>query len=307
MGGAPSDGPHRVVYVRHPGDVVGVVVGAGLLAVSGWIASSGTVSVVEAGLFHAVNGLPSWLYKPVWLVMQLGSLAAGLLTYFAGLGLKHLVGRARPAALIDDVIGRGPHATGLGFPSGHAAVSFALTATAVPFLARRWRRVIRVLPLTVGLARMFVGAHLPLDVVGGYALGFTVAALVHLAAGAPSGRITADQVRAALSRAGIAVASVWPARVDARGSTPFFAERTDGDGLFVKAVGPDQRDADFSFKTYRFVAYRGLDDEKPIRSAKRQIEVEALLDLLAAKAGVRTPAVVGRDGSTSYVRSLRNG
>ena len=149
---------------------------------------------------------------------------------------------------------------------------------------------------------MFVGAHLPLDVVGGYALGFTVAALGHLAAGAPSGRITADQVRAALSRAGIAVASVRPAKVDARGVDRFFAEKTDGDGLFVKAVGPDQRDADVLFKTYRFVAYRGLDDEKPFRSAKRQIEVEALLDLLAAKAGVRTPAVVAlaelEDGTT---------
>src|SRR6185312_6522375 len=50
---------------------------------------------------------------------------------------------------------------------------FALTATAVPFLARRWRRVIWVLPLTVGFARVFVGAHFPLDVAGRFALGWT--------------------------------------------------------------------------------------------------------------------------------------
>jgi hypothetical protein len=38
---------------------------------------------------------------------------------------------------VNDVIVRGAAAHGLGYPSGHAAVSFALTATAVPFLARR--------------------------------------------------------------------------------------------------------------------------------------------------------------------------
>src|SRR5215467_8514233 len=219
-------------------------------------------------------------------------LTAGLVAYYSALGLKDLVDRRRPPALLTEVIVRGPAAHGLGFPSGHSAVSFALTATAVPFLARRWRRVIWVLPLTVGFARVFVGAHLPLDVVGGFALGWTAGALVHLVAGAPSGRVTADQVEQALRRAGLDVAAVRPAKVDARGSTPFFAQTADGGTIFVKAVGADQRDADLLFKLWRSVAYQNLDDEKPFRSAKRQIEVEALLDLLAARAGVRTPEVV---------------
>jgi len=286
-----------------------------LVAACSLIASLESVSDVESGLFHAVNSLPSWLYGPLWLVMQLGSLgaifavtalaallrrfrlalellAAGLVAYYAAKGLKDLVGRARPAALLNDVIVRGHDAPGLGFPSGHSAVAFALTATAVPFLARRWRRVIWVLPLTVGFARVFVGAHLPLDVVGGFALGWTAGALVHLVAGAPSGRVTAGQVEQALRRAGLDVAAVRPAKVDARGSTPFFAQTADGGTIFVKAVGADQRDADLLFKLWRSVAYQNLDDEKPFRSAKRQIEVEALLDLLAARAGVRTPEVV---------------
>jgi undecaprenyl-diphosphatase len=229
-------------------------------------------------------------------------LAAGLVAYYAAIGLKHLVGRGRPAALVSDVIVRGAAAHGLGFPSGHAAVSFALTAVAVPFLARRWRRVIWVLPLTVGFARVFVGAHFPLDVAGGFALGYTVGALVHLVAGAPSGRVTPGQVESALRRAGIDVVAVRPANVDARGSTPFFAETGPGAMVFVKAVGADQRDADFLFKLWRSLAYRNLDDEKAFRSAKRQIEVEALHDLLAARAGVRTPGVVAlselADGTT---------
>src|SRR6516162_1324521 len=315
----------RTFYTRHPGDVVRVAVGAVLVAACSLVASLESVSGVEAGLFHAVNSLPSWLYGPLWLVMQLGSLAAvfvvaalaglfrrfrfalellvaGLVAYFSAIGLKNLVDRGRPGGLVTDVMVRGPQARGLGFPSGHAAVSFALTATAVPFLARRWRRVIWVVPLTVGFARVFVGAHFPLDVAGGFALGYTVGALVHLVAGAPSGRVTPGQVGEALQRAGIDVTAVRPASVDARGSTPFFAETACGGTVFVKAVGADQRDADLLFKLWRSLAFQNLDDEKPFRSAKRQIQVEALLDLLAARAGVQTPDVVAlselEDGTT---------
>ena len=322
----PETAGQRTLYVRHPGDVVRVTLGAVLVTACSLIASLESVSDVETGLFHAVNSLPSWLYGPLWLVMQLGSLgavfavaalaallrrfrlglellAAGLLAYYSAIGLKHLVGRARPAELVSDVIVRGSAAShGLGFPSGHAAVSFALTATAVPFLARRWRRVIWILPLTVGFARVFAGVHFPLDVAGGFALGYTMGALVHLVAGAPGGRVTAGQVEQALRRAGIDVTAVRPAKVDARGSTPFLADTADGAAVFVKAVGADQRDADLLFKLWRSLAYRDLDDEKPFRSAKRQIEVEALLDLLAARAGVRTPDVVAlselEDGTT---------
>jgi undecaprenyl-diphosphatase len=323
--GRPTPDRERTSYTRHPGDVVRVAVGLVLVAACSVVASVESVSGVETGLFHAINSLPSWLYGPLWLVMQLGSmsaifvvaalaalfrrfrlalelLAAGLLAYYAAVGLKDLVDRARPAALVSGVMVRGHPASGLGFPSGHAAVSFALTATAVPFLARRWRRVIWLFPLTVGFARVFAGAHFPLDVAGGFALGFLVGALVHLVAGAPSGRVTADQVQEALVRAGIDVVAVRPAKVDARGSTPFLAETGDGVTVFVKAVEADQRDADLLFKTWRSFAYRDLGDEKPFRSAKHQIEVEALLDLLAARAGVRTPDVVALseldDGTT---------
>jgi undecaprenyl-diphosphatase len=289
------------------------------------IASLTRITSFETALFHVVNSLPSWLYRFLWLVMQLGTVGAvfvmagvalisrrvrlaleliggGLLAYYAAIGLKDLVERDRPASLISGVIIRGSAAKGLGFPSGHAAVSAALAAIAVPFLARRWRRWIWLLPITVGAARIFVGAHFPLDVVAGFVLGWTVGAAVHLLAGSPSGRLSETQVHAALNRAGLSVTAVRPAKVDVRGSTPFFAQRPDGTRLFVKAVGADQRDADLLFKLYRFVAYRDLDDEQPFTSAKRQLEVEALLDLLAAKAGVRTPDVVAittlGDGTT---------
>jgi undecaprenyl-diphosphatase len=314
-----------VVCTRHPGDVVRIVVGSILVTACALIASITRITSFETALFHLINSLPSWLYRFFWLVMQLGTygaifvmagvallsrrvrlalelLAAGLIAYYAAIGLKDLVNRARPDALINGVVIHGQPAQGLGFPSGHAAVSAALAATAVPFLARRWRRWIWLLPITVGIARIFVGAHLPLDVVGGFVLGWTVGALVHLMGGSPSGRVTKSQVRDALERSGQPVVDVREASVDARGSTPFFVDTVEGGQLFVKAVGADQRDADILFKLWRFVAYRNLDDERPFTSAKRQLQVEALLDLLAAKSGIRTPDVVTlatlEDGTT---------
>ena len=197
-------------------------------------------------------------------------LAGGLAAYVAAIGLKDLIGRGRPAQLVPDMVFHGAPAQGLGFPSGHAAVSAALAAVAVPFLARRWRRWVWVLPVTVGFARIFVGAHLPLDVLGGFLLGWTIGAAVHLAVGSPSGRVTPDQVRTALTRAGLLVAEVHPANVDARGSTPFFATGVDGTRWFAKAVGADQRDGDILFKAYRWIAFRDLDDERAFASAKRQ-------------------------------------
>jgi undecaprenyl-diphosphatase len=305
----------NIDYSRHPGDVVRLAIGALLLVGCSLIAAVSRVTSFEASLFHLVNSLPAWLYPFLWLVMQLGTfgaifvfagialltrrirlalelVGAGLAAYYSAIGLKDIVERHRPAELLQGVVIHGSAAKGLGYPSGHTAVSAALAATAVPFLARRWRRWIWIIPITVGIARVFVGAHLPLDVVGGFVLGWTIGAAVHLVAGSPSGRMTEPDVLRALERSGVEVASVRPANVDARGSTPFFAEMPDGSTLFVKAVGVDQRNADLLFKLFRFVVYRNLDDERPFTSPKRQLEIEALSDLLAAKAGVRTPAVM---------------
>jgi undecaprenyl-diphosphatase len=197
-------------YGRRRADVVGAVAAGSTFAVCAVVAAGG-VSAVERSLFRGVNELPSWLYRFLWLVMQVGSLGAvfvvaavalvwrrnrmgvelavaGLAAYWLAIVFKNVVDRGRPTAFLADVVIRGSRATGLGFPSGHAAVSCALAATAVPFLAVSWRRVVWLAPALVGVARVYVGAHFPLDVAGGWALGYTVAAVVHLVLGSPSPR-----------------------------------------------------------------------------------------------------------------------
>jgi undecaprenyl-diphosphatase len=95
--------------------------------------------------------------------------------------IKPLVGRGRPACHLDGVSIRGQQQSGLGYPSGHAAVATTLAIVAASRLSPGARLVAAALAATTGGARIYVGAHLPLDVVGGAAVGVLAGrAAVHL-------------------------------------------------------------------------------------------------------------------------------
>jgi glycosyltransferase 2 family protein len=176
---------------------------AGLLATAGAVHRD-RVSATEARAFRTVNGLPDALYPPAWVVMQLGAFGAVPATaaaaWQAGDGelaarlllggtsawavaklVKQVVRRPRPADLLPGIHGRGRDAAGLGYLSGHAAVAVALGAAALPRLGPAASALtLTVVPL-VGLTRLYVGAHLPLDIAGGAALGLAADAAAGLA------------------------------------------------------------------------------------------------------------------------------
>jgi len=179
-----------------------------VLALSALPVDEKTVSGVEEGFFRPVNDLPSLLYKPLWVFMQLGNflvvplaalaaflarrrrlagglLLGGLLTYGLAKVVKRIVARGRPFRLLADVNIHGAAGNGLGFVSGHAAVIAALLVVAWPWLSRpaRWAAV--VLASCVWIGRVYVGAHLPLDIVGGAALGVAAGGVVRLLIGRP--------------------------------------------------------------------------------------------------------------------------
>ena len=199
-----------------------LIVGLVVLGLSALPIDARHVGGLEEGVFRFLND-DLWLpYWPTWLLMQLGSVAVvpvvvvaalalrrrrlavtagvtGTLVYVMGKVVRHGVVRGRPARILEDVVIRGDPAVGTGYLSGHTGLAVAMAAAATPYLGWRGRAVVWTLAAFVGLARIHVGAHMPLDVVGGAGLGLAGWAAVHLAvtavpAALPSRRAPADPV-----------------------------------------------------------------------------------------------------------------
>ena len=140
-------------------------------------------SVMQAGTFGTVPGVSA-----LALLFRRPRLAAGLavggtLAWVTVKLIKPVGGRDRPNGVLDDVALRERIEGDLGWPSGHTAVATTLAFVAAPELPRRARPVLAGIVATVGFGRMYVGAHLPHDVVGGAGLGMMVSALIPSADG----------------------------------------------------------------------------------------------------------------------------
>jgi undecaprenyl-diphosphatase len=186
-----------------PLDVTLVVVAAAVL-VSSAVLAERDVYGWEVAIFQAVNGLPDGLRSVLWVLNQYGTaitipvatavalafrrwvLAAalafsGVTVYVLAKVIKGYVDRGRPADLVADVVERENFSPeSLGYPSGHAAVAWAITIIVLASLGRPWRIAAIALAVVVPIVRMYVAAHLPLDLIGGAALGIVVASAVVL-------------------------------------------------------------------------------------------------------------------------------
>lgn len=69
--------------------------------------------------------------------------------------------------------------TGYSFPSGHATFFMAL-AFAIFFLHKKVGYIFMFFALLIGLARIIAGVHFPIDILGGFVLGFLISCLFSL-------------------------------------------------------------------------------------------------------------------------------
>jgi undecaprenyl-diphosphatase len=302
---------------RHPGDALRLVAGTAILLGCVLTVRPDEVGVLEEDLFRLANDLPTALFPAFWVVMQAGNVLAvgvaaavvaatrrfwlafnlavtGIGVWLLAKWIKDEVGRGRPAALLDGVHIRGGQDSGLGFVSGHAAVAVAIATLIIPYLPRRLRWAAVLVAALVCVSRLYVGVHLPLDVVGGAALGWAAGSLVHLLLGAPGGRPSPERAAKALREQGLQVTGVVPlGGGDARRSARFEAVGPDGQLLFAKLIPRERRDADLLYRLWRMLVRRRAEPGRRGTGAPlQQVEREAYLGLLAGTAGVRTPRVI---------------
>ncbi|UOY02399.1 phosphatase PAP2 family protein [Blastococcus sp. PRF04-17] len=177
-------------------------------ALCAWVVAPGGVGAAERAVFAAVNGWPDPLRWPLWTFQLLGVLVVPLVVAAGALLLrrwrlavalvllvpaklfverevvKALVRRERPGTTIPDAVLRGDvPSAGPSFPSGHAMIAFGVLTLLWPYLPRRWRAVVLACAVLNSVARVYLGAHAPLDVVAGALAGVAVGALLTAAVG----------------------------------------------------------------------------------------------------------------------------
>jgi undecaprenyl-diphosphatase len=172
--------------------------GLGLAFVTFLAVSNPSFTDWEIVLLHWVYGWPVLLQVPMTVITSLGTtwfvlfllavlfvihkyrlglrigFASGA-AYLLAVVLKLLVHRPRPPELLTDVHSREVLTFGYGFPSGHTALVVAVGLTILPVVPRKYRWIVYLLMILVGISRMYLGVHAPLDVIGGALIGVLAA------------------------------------------------------------------------------------------------------------------------------------
>ncbi len=143
--------------------------------------------------------LPQQLGTP-WTLPAVAAVAAGRrqcsLALAAGSALpaekalevavKKVTFRRRPGLEVRTALRDDAPVFGSSYPSGHAAIAVCALVLLAPYVGRRWTALTAGAVVATGYVRVHQGAHYPLDVMGGTALGVGVAASATAVFGRPA-------------------------------------------------------------------------------------------------------------------------
>ncbi|WBB64226.1 phosphatase PAP2 family protein [Streptomyces sp. WMMC500] len=181
LAGTPPSGSNADVSVLY--DINGVADstppwfdrGAAFLGEYGLIGLLGVLLVVCWWRVRRRPGAAPAVAALLW-----GPLAA-VLAWVANMPIRAIVERPRPFREHDGLEVLLPGTTGYSFVSDHTSVAMAL-AVGLFMAGKRYGLAGLALALLEGLSRVYLGVHYPSDVVGGVALGTSVALLLAPAA-----------------------------------------------------------------------------------------------------------------------------
>jgi membrane-associated phospholipid phosphatase len=191
-------------------------VAAVVIVVSAWMATAAGAERAQTGLVEWFNHPPqpvatvfalvNPLFRPIpltvlsviflaWVLFTAGAVGARLdilralaialvIAELMAQVMKHLADQPRPLVVIDGLDTHGypmePH--GNAYPSAHTALLVAAVCALWPWT--RWpQRVVGVaVAVLVACNRIYIGAHWPVDVLGGFAIGMFAGAVTWLVA-----------------------------------------------------------------------------------------------------------------------------
>lgn len=184
-----------------------MALGLALVVPSAVVASTSEVPAWEQDVFRVINGLPEAI-RPLFDAMQLlgvlglplvvALIAALMRKWRLALALallpplkllverqvlKALVERDRPGQTQPVAVLRDVPEAGLSFPSGHTIIALGVATLLAPYLRRPWQIVAFSIAVLVCVARIYLGAHNPLDTVAGAGAGLFLGGLLTLIVG----------------------------------------------------------------------------------------------------------------------------
>jgi len=266
-------------------------------------------SDVELRIVHALNPPPSaisWLVTSVFwlgsvgvivLLVILGLLVprlaavrwtavAAVVTWGVCLVLGHILGPSAGRPVTGSLAG-----LDTSYPVTQFAVTIAVAATALPYLSRPLHRLVASLVTLASIAAVVNGSALPVNTVSSLAIGWGVAAGLHLAVGSPLGLPSPGEITNWAAGLGVPIEGITRAPRQTWGVERLTGHDAAGQAIELSVYGRDASDARVLAKLWRFCFYR---DSGPtlILDRLQQVEHEAYLTFTAERAGVLVPEVL---------------
>ena len=314
---------------RHPGDVVRLALwGTVTLVLAALIAvATSTSEGVTTDVGRVVTRLPGSVREFLLGLIQIAALAVPLAVVIglvvkrrwhrllmvavagaAGAGLFALLdaGLSLHRQIPDGVTGD-TWVLSSRFPSlPFLAAAAAVATLGKPWLSRSWRRSCDWGVVVLAGAMAIAGTAGVPEVALAVASGAAAGAAVLVVFGAPNRRPAPATVAGSLREAGLPVTDLALQLAPTGRAQRYVATMADGPPLFVKVYAQDARDADLLYRSYRTLMLRGPGDERPSTSLAHDVEHQALLLMLARRAGVRCPEVeaLARLGDGSVALAL---
>jgi uncharacterized membrane protein YbhN (UPF0104 family)/tRNA A-37 threonylcarbamoyl transferase component Bud32 len=295
---------------RRPVDLAIAVVG-GVIVLMSTVAASDGGGPLDTAVRRVAAQVPAWVANLFDAAYALGALyaAVAVAVALATAGRRRRLPPTLLVAAATGVVGvlvtsflvgagwpdlsPGPVRTASAdsFPTVRVAATTAVLFALRPWLVLAYRRLTALIVVVQCVAAWIIGIGGPTDVIGALGIGMAAAGIALVLLGSPAGHPDVNQVRRSLAALGVPVDDLRFADRQSWGTRVLLgATSATREPVVVKVYGRDAADAHRAERWSRSLIYR--DQSQPGATRLQLVEHEALVTILADRAGVAVPSLV---------------